>query len=104
MCISAIVVRQLDDLGIEVQTGVGRTGVLGLLGTERQGPTELLRLDMDAFPIQEENETEYVSSRAGVMHACDHDEHTAIGLAVARDDGTSTRSSAGCAQIRISTY
>ena len=81
---SAIVANQLSDLGIEVQTGVGKTGVVGLLGDERPGPTVLLRFDMDALPIQEENDIEYVSSNAGVMHACGHDGHTAIGLAVAR--------------------
>lgn len=81
---SAIVARQLGELGIEVQIGVGKTGVIGLLGAGRPGPIVLLRFDMDALPIQEENDTEYVSSNAGVMHACGHDGHTAIGLAVAR--------------------
>ena len=81
---SGIVARQLGELGIEVQTEIAKTGVVGLLAAERPGPTVLLRFDMDALPIQEENDIEYVSSNAGVMHACGHDGHTAIGLAVAR--------------------
>ncbi len=81
---AGIVARNIGDLGMEVQTGVGKTGVVGLMVGGRPGPTVLLRFDMDALPIQEENETEYVSSVAGVMHACGHDGHTAIGLAVAR--------------------
>jgi amidohydrolase len=48
------------------------------------GPTLLVRADMDALPIQEQNQTDYVSRTAGVMHACGHDGHTSIGLAVAR--------------------
>ena len=81
---AGIVARQLNDLGIEVQTGVGQTGVIGLLQGERPGPTVLLRFDMDALPITEENDVDYASSQPGVMHACGHDGHTAMGLAVAR--------------------
>ena len=80
---ASIVARQLGELGMEVHTGVGKTGVVGLLGAERPGPTVLLRFDMDALPIQEENDTDYVSTQPGVMHACGHDGHTAIGLTVA---------------------
>ncbi len=81
---AAIVAHQLGELGMEVQTSVGATGVVGLLGAELPGPTVLLRFDMDALPIQEENDTDYVSTQPGVMHACGHDGHTAIGLTVAR--------------------
>jgi amidohydrolase len=79
-----VVAEELTQLGIEVRTGVGRTGVVGLLEGERDGPTVLIRADMDALPIQEANQTDYVSENAGVMHACGHDGHTAIGLAVAK--------------------
>ena len=79
-----IVARTLIDLGLEVQTGVGRTGVVGLLDGDKDGPTLLIRADMDALPIVEENRTEYVSETSGVMHACGHDGHTAILLTVAR--------------------
>ncbi|MBL8097413.1 MAG: amidohydrolase [Anaerolineales bacterium] len=81
---AGVVTRVLTDLGLEVRTGVGQTGVIGLLEGERPGPTVLLRFDMDALPIQEENAVEYASTTAGVMHACGHDGHTAIGLTVAR--------------------
>lgn len=79
---AGIVARHLAELDMEVQTGVGKTGVVGLLRGARPGPTVLLRFDMDALPIQEENDTEYVSSKSGVMHACGHDGHTAIGMTV----------------------
>jgi len=81
---AGIVARHLNDLGMEVQTGVGQTGVVGLLQGEQPGPSVLLRFDMDALPITEENDVEYASGQPGVMHACGHDGHTAMGLAVAR--------------------
>ncbi len=67
----------LHDLGVEAETGVAKTGVVGhIVGSE--GPTVGLRADMDALPIQEENGTEFDSQRPGLMHACGHDAHTAI--------------------------
>lgn len=81
---AGIVAKELDALGIEVRKGVGKTGVVGLLEGARPGPTVLLRFDMDALPIQEETGAEYSSKSPGVMHACGHDGHTAIGLTVAR--------------------
>ncbi len=81
---AGVVARVLTDLGLEVRTGVGKTGVIGLLEGERPGPVVLLRFDMDALPIQEENAVDYASTSSGVMHACGHDGHTAIGLSVAR--------------------
>ena len=79
-----IVARELESLGIEVTKGIGKTGVVGLLEGARPGPTLLLRFDMDALPITEETAAEYASQNPGVMHACGHDGHTAIGLTVAR--------------------
>jgi amidohydrolase len=81
---SGIVARELEALGIEVTKGFGKTGVVGLLEGARPGPTLLLRFDMDALPITEETGAEYASKTPGVMHACGHDGHTAIGLTVAR--------------------
>lgn len=79
-----IVARELETLGIEVTKGVGKTGVVGLLEGAKPGPTLLLRFDMDALPITEETGAEYASQTLGVMHACGHDAHTAIGLTVAK--------------------
>jgi len=79
-----IVAKELETLGLEVTKGVGRTGVVGLLEGGKPGPTLLLRFDMDALPITEETGAEYASQNSGVMHACGHDGHTAIGLTVAR--------------------
>src|SRR5512142_2437987 len=80
----AIVARELEALGLEVTKGVGKTGVVGLLEGSQPGPTLLIRFDMDALPITEETGAEYASQNAGVMHACGHDGHTAIGLTVAK--------------------
>ena len=79
-----IVVKELETLGIEVTKGVGKTGIVGLLEGAKPGPTLLLRFDMDALPIVEQTGAEYASQNNGVMHACGHDGHTAIGLTVAK--------------------
>jgi len=79
-----IVAKELEALGLEVTKGVGKTGVVGLLEGSRPGPTILLRFDMDALPIVEETGAKYASQNQGVMHACGHDGHTAMGLTVAK--------------------
>ena len=75
---SSLVAQYLQELGIEVHTGIAGTGVVGLLKGGTQGKTILLRADMDALPIQEMNDVPYKSQNSGVMHACGHDGHTAI--------------------------
>jgi amidohydrolase len=93
---AGLVVEHLTRLGCRVYTGVAKTGVIGLLQGARPGPTVMLRFDMDALPIQEENQVEYASQTPGVMHACGHDGHVAIGLGTAtllhrhRDELTGT--------------
>ena len=79
-----IVAKELESLGIEVTKGIGKTGVVGLLEGAKPGPTLLLRFDMDALPITEDTGAEYASQTEGIMHACGHDGHTAIGLTVAK--------------------
>lgn len=81
---AGIVARELHALGLEVTTGVGQTGVVALLEGNQPGPVVLARFDMDALPITEETGAEYASQTPGIMHACGHDGHTAIGLTVAR--------------------
>ena len=76
------VADRLSELGIGVRTGVGKTGVVGDLGTT--GPRVALRADMDALPIQEANEVDYASQSPGVMHACGHDVHVAWLLGAAQ--------------------
>ncbi|RPI91905.1 MAG: amidohydrolase, partial [Chloroflexi bacterium] len=80
---AGIVAGELTRLGLEVQTGVGKTGVVGLLEGDADGPTVLVRADMDALPVTEENDVDYASQTPGTMHACGHDGHTAVLLAVA---------------------
>lgn len=77
-----MVADTLRELGLEVQTGVGKTGVVARIGEGR--PAIGIRADMDALPILEANDVPYASQNPGVMHACGHDAHTAILLGVAR--------------------
>jgi amidohydrolase len=79
---AGVVANALRDMGLEVMTGVGKTGVVATLGEGK--PVIGIRADMDALPIPEANEVEYISQNPGVMHACGHDAHTAILLGVAR--------------------
>ncbi|RME87891.1 MAG: amidohydrolase [Anaerolineae bacterium] len=81
---AGIIARELTDLGLEVATGIAKTGVVALLHGAHPGPVALLRFDMDALPITEETGAPYASQNPGVMHACGHDGHVAIGLTVAR--------------------
>jgi len=81
---AGIVAGELNALGLEVQTGVGKTGVIGILEGAHDGPTVLVRADMDALPIQEQNDFDYRSTVDGKMHACGHDGHTSIALGVAK--------------------
>jgi amidohydrolase len=81
---AGIVAKELIQMGLEVKTGVGRTGVVGLLEGSKTGPVVMMRFDMDALPVQEQTGAEYASRNPGVMHACGHDGHTAIGLTVAK--------------------
>lgn len=82
---AAFVSQKLTEWGIQHQTGVAGTGVVGLI--EGRNPTKkciALRADMDALPIQELNDVPYKSQNDGVMHACGHDVHTSCLLGVAR--------------------
>ena len=74
----------LAGYGIEIQRNVGGHGVVGILKGGNPGPTIALRADMDALPIQQENDVPYKSQVPNVMHACGHDAHTATLLGVAK--------------------
>ena len=83
---AALVAEHLKKLGLEVQTGVGRTGVVGILRGGKPGPVVALRADMDGLPLTENNDlpfaskvkTTYLGQPVGVMHACGHDTHVAM--------------------------
>jgi len=79
-----IVANYLRDCGLEVEENVAKTGVVGLLKGDKPGKTLMLRADMDALPIQEQNDVDYKSEHDGVMHACGHDGHTAMLLVAAK--------------------
>ena len=88
---SGIIAKHLQSLGIEVQTCVATTGVVGILKGGKPGPVVALRADMDALPVTERVplafastvKTQYNGQEVGVMHACGHDSHMAILMAVA---------------------
>nr|WP_261374526.1 amidohydrolase [Dokdonia sp. Hel_I_53] len=85
------IAKHLKSLGIEVQMGVAKTGVVGLLKGDQPGKVVALRADIDALPVTERNDlpfkstvtTTFLGSDTGVMHACGHDTHTAILMGVA---------------------
>lgn len=85
------IAKHLRSLGIDVQTGVAHTGVVGILKGNRPGKVVALRADMDALPVTERNDLpfksnvtgEYLGEKVGVMHACGHDTHVAILMGVA---------------------
>jgi len=85
------IAKHLKSLGIEVQTGVAHTGVVGVLKGNSEGKVVALRADIDALPVYERNDlpfkstvtSEFLGEKVGVMHACGHDTHTAILMGVA---------------------
>lgn len=87
-----LVAKHLKSLGIEVKTGVGKTGVVGILTGDKPGPVIALRADMDALPVTENTNLPFASKvkatyngeETGVMHACGHDAHVAIMMGVAK--------------------
>lgn len=78
---SKIVADELEKMGYRVRRGVGKTGVVAEIG--EGGKVVAIRADMDALPILEQNEFDYVSQNTGAMHACGHDSHTAMALGAA---------------------
>jgi amidohydrolase len=74
----ATVIEHLEPLPLSISTGTGLTSVVAVLTGDLPGPRTLLRGDMDALPITEENDLEFASQHHGVMHACGHDAHTAM--------------------------
>ena len=88
---AGIVAAELRRLGLEVRTGVAKTGVVAVLRGSRPGPVIALRADIDALPVTEETDvpfksvvtTQYEGKTVGVMHACGHDTHTAMLLGAA---------------------
>jgi len=80
---AALIAEALRGLGLDVKTGVAKTGVVGLLKGGRPGRTVAMRADMDALPITEQNDVPYRSRVEGVMHACGHDGNTTTVLGAA---------------------
>ncbi|MBD1928407.1 amidohydrolase [Trichocoleus sp. FACHB-90] len=78
-----LISQKLQEWGIEHQTGIAQTGIVATIHGDKPGKVLAIRADMDALPIQEQNDVPYRSQHDGVMHACGHDGHTAIALSVA---------------------
>ncbi|HDP26464.1 MAG TPA: amidohydrolase, partial [Deltaproteobacteria bacterium] len=81
---AGVIAEYLRTVGVSIQEGIGKTGVIGLLSGKLPGKTLLLRADMDALPIQEQTGAAYASVHENIMHACGHDGHMAILLGTAR--------------------
>jgi amidohydrolase len=83
---AALVAERLHQWGIEVHTGIGRTGVVGVVRGKRDdaGHSIGLRADMDALPMKEESDVAHKSKKEGMMHGCGHDGHTTMLLAAAQ--------------------
>jgi amidohydrolase len=96
---AAFVAEQLRALGLEARTGVGGHGVVADISGEKPGRTFAIRADMDALPIQEENDIPYRSQNPGVMHACGHDGHTTMLLGTARALAQQRASFAGTVRL-----
>ncbi|OKH24771.1 peptidase M20 [Hydrococcus rivularis NIES-593] len=75
--------QKLTEMGIDHRTGIAKTGIVATIESNHPGPVLAIRADMDALPIQEENDVSYRSKHDGIMHACGHDGHTAIALGTA---------------------
>lgn len=80
---SAYVARILREMGLEVMTDIGATGVVGLLQGQGSGPTVMVRADMDGLPLEEETGLPFSSEHPGFMHACGHDANMAMAIGVA---------------------
>ena len=78
-----LVAAKLKDLGIEVTTGVGGTGVVGIINGPKKGKVVALRADMDALPVTEDVDVPFKSKNDGIMHSCGHDTHVAMLLGAA---------------------
>ncbi len=81
---AGVVVEELKKMGLNPRSEIGKTGVVCLIKGKQPGPVVLCRVDMDALPMTEDTGVEYTSQNEGVMHACGHDAHVAMGLSVAK--------------------
>ena len=109
-----LVADHLRGLGLQVATGIGKTGVVGVLKGGRPGPLVAVRADMDALPVTEDTalpfksqvRTTYLGQDVGVAHACGHDIHVAVQMGVAailasmKDDVAGTRCSSSSSPPR----
>ncbi|XHX79760.1 MAG: M20 family metallopeptidase [Stenomitos frigidus ULC029] len=80
---ATFIAHKLGEWGIEHQTGIAQTGIVAIIQGDRPGAVLGIRADMDALPIQEENDVPYKSQHDGIMHACGHDGHITIALGTA---------------------
>ncbi len=91
----------LDEMGIPYQSGIGKTGIVARVKSQKEGPVVAFRADMDALPLEESNEVPYKTLHSGLMHACGHDGHVAIALGIIRQLQEQNWPQTGCGEILI---
>jgi len=96
---AAKICRVLDELGIPYQTGVGKTGVVARVKSQKEGSVVAFRADMDALPLEESNDVPYKSLHPGFMHACGHDGHVTVALGIIRRLQEQNWPRNGCGEI-----
>ena len=91
--------RVLDELRVPYQTGVGKTGIVARVKSQKEGPLVAFRADMDALPLAESNDVPYKSLHPGLMHACGHDGHVTVALGIIRHLQEENWLRNGCGEI-----
>jgi amidohydrolase len=96
-----LITDHLSSLGLDFESGIASTGIACLIDSGKPGKTVLVRADMDALPIVEENNVEYISKNKGAMHACGHDGHSSVLMGLASEIKEDIESIIPCGRVLL---